>query len=498
MARARIAPGTVGPVGVFPMGYDSTDDGRTEVTIPRPSTDGGETLDYPKGIKVGAAVKVETPDGMREFVVTRWRGLARAVDTDGHSYQVVRFRDTKAAAIAATEQAGRDKLAELARAREAASAPDGTTVGKLLGKWREGLHDPSNKLHESTKDDYESTIKSLLGEPLRPTRDGRERPRSPERMAMAEAFAPVAAMRPADIDARTLKDLFRSIADTNGRGSAIKVRSILAHVWDLAMEDRKLGVQVNVVRALRGTESNPVIPDRVKRETTLDPRRAPSDGEYAALVAALAGDPEAGPMTPGKRNKSAHGQAGGGEPNGKDIRDLVALLFFTGMRQGEALALRWSDIVLDGSDPHVSVTATLTYTPGAPLRRTPTKTRGGTRSVYLVPQAVAMLRRRAEFFGVELTGDRPVFGSPQFPDRFRDPNNLNRAIRTIFDRHGFTWGRSHVGRKFVVNHLLRQGVPLPEVARVVGWSDVLTVTKYADTTGAVSAPTRTAMEASQR
>ena len=77
---------------------------------------------------------------------------------------------------------------------------------------------------------------------------------------MTLAFQPISAMRPADVDARTLKDLLWSVADTNGKGTAIKVRSILAHVWDLAMEDRKLGVQVNVVRALRGTESNPVIP----------------------------------------------------------------------------------------------------------------------------------------------------------------------------------------------------------------------------------------------
>jgi hypothetical protein len=107
---------------------------------------------------------------------------------------------------------------------------------------------------------------------------------------MAQAFEPVAAMRPADVDARTLKDLLRSVADTNGKGTAIEVRSVLAHVWDLAMEDRKLGVQVNMVRALRGTESNPVIPDRTKRVTGLDPKHAPTDDEYRFLIDALASE----------------------------------------------------------------------------------------------------------------------------------------------------------------------------------------------------------------
>jgi hypothetical protein len=109
---------------------------------------------------------------------------------------------------------------------------------------------------------------------------------------MAQAFEPVAAMRPADVDARTLMDLLRSIADTNGKRTAIKVRSVLAHVWDLAMEDRKLGVQLNVVRALRGTESNPVIPDRTRRVIGLDPKHAPTDDEYRSLIDALASDPD--------------------------------------------------------------------------------------------------------------------------------------------------------------------------------------------------------------
>jgi len=238
---------------------------------------------------------------VREYVVTQWRGLARVVDTepvrsaDGEivlvngkpkyppPIMIRRWAPTKARAEEATKRVAWGKLDDLKRvrrtqreadeavraadqaAREAANAPDPTTVGELLGRWRTGLHDPSNKLHESTKDDYEAGIRSLLGEPPRPIRGGRERPRSPERLAMAQAFEPVAAMRPADVDARTLMDLLRSIADTNGKGTAIKVRSVLAHVWDLAMEDRKLGVQLNVVRALRGTESNPVIRDRTRR-----------------------------------------------------------------------------------------------------------------------------------------------------------------------------------------------------------------------------------------
>src|SRR5512141_3257666 len=109
----------------------------------------------------------------------------------------------------------------------------------------------------------------------------------------------IAASRPADVDAAMLKGMFRNMADTNGSGTATRVRTILSHVWDLAMQDSDLDVQVNTVRALSGTESNPVIPKRVKNPNELDHRRAPTAGECRALAAALATDREAGPRLPG-------------------------------------------------------------------------------------------------------------------------------------------------------------------------------------------------------
>ena len=451
-------------------------------------------MPYPKGLRIGQPVKIETADGMREFVPTRWRGLVRAVDIDGAIYFVRRWAGTKAAAIAATERAGHDKLKELARARAQTEAPDATTVTELLARWRVMMHDESNKLHESTRDDYETSIRAMLGEPLRPLRGGTARERSADQLTVRDAFSVVGAERPADVSASDLKAMFRAIADSNGRGTAIKVRSILAHVWDLAMENDDLGVQVNTVRALRGTESNPVIPNRTKRESSLDHRRAPTDDEYRDLMSALSRDPEAGPMLPGSgRRKSKHGAAGTGLANGKDIRDLVMMLFGTGARQGELLAVRWNDISF--TECVVSISATLSYTPGEGVKRTPTKTKSGAREVHLVAPVVAMLCDRAELFGIDVNRlpATPVFGSPQAPRQFRDPSNLNRSIRTIFNRHGLTWGRSHIGRKYVVNHLIRERVPLTEIARVVGWGDVLTVSKYADTARAVSADTRAAL-----
>jgi hypothetical protein len=70
---------------------------------------------------------------------------------------------------------------------------------------------------------------------------------------------------------------------------------------------------------------------------------------------------------------------------------------------------------------------------------------------------------------------------------------LKRAIREIFDRHGLTWGRSHIGRKHQVNDLIGEGCPLTEITKILGWNDVMTVKKYADTAAAISDDTRAAM-----
>ena len=167
MARARITPGSVGPVSVVPLGTDL--DGGEQI-VPAPVTDGGEPLPYPKGWKVGATVKVTTDAGVEEFVLTRWRGLARVVDAAPDDrgrftqYQVRAWRSTRAAAEAGTRAAGELRLAEMAasHARSAAAAARGaqgdldTTVGDLLERVP-GLPEVT-KLAPRTREAYLYTV----------------------------------------------------------------------------------------------------------------------------------------------------------------------------------------------------------------------------------------------------------------------------------------------------------------------------------------------------
>jgi integrase len=97
----------------------------------------------------------------------------------------------------------------------------------------------------------------------------------------------------------------------------------------------------------------------------------------------------------------------------------VWLAAMTGMRRGEVLGLRWSDIDLDGST--LSVRRSVSCT-GYQVHTTPTKTRTSRRSVDLDATTVAVLRawrhRQREELGV-FAFDGPVFtradGQPVHP-----------------------------------------------------------------------------------
>jgi hypothetical protein len=197
---------------------------------------------------------------------------------------------------------------------------------------------------------------------------------------------------------------------------------------------------------------------------------------------------------------------GGARPatNGADIADLVDFLFLVGCRLGEALAVRWSDITLADGEGEVLICGTVVYAvSGGVVRQPHTKTgddgsrQTGARSVYLISDAVDMLQARADYFGVDLDAEAlpgiPVFGSPQKPGHYRDLRNTSRAIKELFSKHGVEWGRSHIGRKYLVNRLDAHGVPHVEIAKLMGWRDLNTIKSYLDEVTGVSATTKSAM-----
>jgi integrase len=461
MGRPRLAPGQVGKVTLTPVGHRVDDASRKKVVIPALSTDGGDPLPYPKSWRAGEAVKVPTELGLDEFVINAWRGDARVRDVDGRTIQVRCERPTRSAAESGTRQVGLDRLASLAQQREQAAAVAAeaartkdagdttTTVADLVARV---LDAPAfAKLAGKTQQDYRYASRHILDDPI-------------------------AALLPRDVDVAAVRRFFEACAQEHGRGGAKHARAVLSRALSAATESAALKVPFNPVQLAKDS-----IPDVKVRETGLDHTKAPTTAEVETLLAALRSDPAALPMTPGKRHKSGHGAAGTGRVNGADIADLALLLFHTGARIGEVAALRWAD--LDFEQQTIEISGTLSLLAGqGTVRQNKTKTRSSTRAVPMSPDVVAALAARAEFFGFDpadpAIADRPVFGSPQRPESWRDYRNLSRSIKTLFTKHGLEYARGHAGRKWRVTSLVERGVSVHKAADFVRHGSVKTTFGY--------------------
>ncbi|MBO0885065.1 MAG: tyrosine-type recombinase/integrase, partial [Mycobacterium sp.] len=97
------------------------------------------------------------------------------------------------------------------------------------------------------------------------------------------------------------------------------------------------------------------------------------------------------------------------------LGQLVPLLGWTALRIGEALALRWEDLSLDGPVPLLWVTGTRVDAPGTVGVRQPFPKDEEPRPVPLVPEAVAALRAR----WVEQAGEMLAAG-----DGWANPDGL--------------------------------------------------------------------------
>lgn len=177
------------------------------------------------------------------------------------------------------------------------------------------------------------------------------------------------------------------------------------------------------------------------------------------------------------------------------VRPLVEVLLHTGLRRGEALALRWSDV--DFTNHTMRVRGTLNWV-GSQLVITEPKTEKSRRVIHMTETCEAILRRvKVEQNEARLTLGRAwtdtglVFtteaGTP------RDPRNALRTLKLAVRRAGLpdTVGM-HTLRHSAASTMLAAGVPLKVVSDVLGHSSVsITGDIYGHVSPEVSA---TAME----
>ncbi|HEY3086666.1 MAG TPA: tyrosine-type recombinase/integrase [Jatrophihabitantaceae bacterium] len=156
-----------------------------------------------------------------------------------------------------------------------------------------------------------------------------------------------------------------------------------------------------------------------------------------------------------------------------DLPDFVEFMLGTGVRIGEACAIR--EAVLDLKAGTVHINATVVRVDGVGLEIQPrTKTARSERILHLPPHLLRMLRRRP------LNGHPPGPAGVNFtsPGLIRDPSNTQADLRQALDRGGYPWVSSDVFRKTVASRLDDEGYGIRHIANQLGHSRPSTTMDY--------------------
>jgi integrase len=131
-----------------------------------------------------------------------------------------------------------------------------------------------------------------------------------------------------------------------------------------------------------------------------------------------------------------------------DLADILDLLFATGARIGEVLALRWEDVDLAAEHPTLTICGTIVYVKGKGFfRQEWPKTAAGYRIVVLPRFAVAMLLAR-KITAVDNPHDA-IFTSRR--GTWLSPQNVRRQWRQARADTGLEWVTPHTARKTVAS-----------------------------------------------
>lgn len=248
----------------------------------------------------------------------------------------------------------------------------------------------------------------------------------------------------------TVGILDQTLADIERRGrSTAQARTVLSQMFALAVRHDAIA-------------SNPM------RDVSR-PRRGHRQVEALTVEEARAVLAHARAYCRG-RSLRADGLPRGGKPRSPDLAELVVLLLGTGLRIGEALAIRWADVDLTGDRPLLHVSGTLIeprkgYVESLHRQEIP---KGRERRTLVLPAAVVDMvgdrRKRAQWRRLQ----DPVFASSR--GTWLWPNNMRTRMRTAFAGTAFSDLEPHTLRRTVGTLLTHEaGV---DVARdVLGHSD---------------------------
>lgn len=155
--------------------------------------------------------------------------------------------------------------------------------------------------------------------------------------------------------------------------------------------------------------------------------------------------------------------------------DVIIFLMFTGLRIGEALALKWSNVDLDLKQIHVVETLKEVRTPDDEVKTTiicgKTKTKSSVRYVSLCPDALAVLEKRKKLSPTAKSSDF-VFQTEEGTPILR--RNVNRTLKAMLVRSECSNqdATPHSLRHTFGSYLISQGADLYSVSKLLGHSSI--------------------------
>lgn len=343
---------------------------------------------------------------------TAWRARVR-----------VRLWNGKAAdlrAIASTQrkaEAGVREKAQAALSTGEARISASTPIVDACKMW---LDDHEAQLSEQTMKDYRGALNRVIGAPDSPVLG----------LTVGQAN-----------DAQVLRRLLSRATQERGQGAAKHARAVIGGTLKQAANDG-----VVKASAVPMVGSLPRVAPRGREER--DTRRAFTEEELHDLLE-LADKQVAEPAIRRVKLKRVA------------LADLVHVLAYTGMRIGEARALRWEHIDLESRS----------------LRVEGTKTDASRRTIALTKGLQARLTARGEREGTKgLVFPAPTLNDPEKP---WTQKQVSSSMRELLDLAGFDWATPHTFRRTLITSMSAMGVPLRQVSDWVGHKDsAITASAY--------------------
>jgi integrase len=198
-------------------------------------------------------------------------------------------------------------------------------------------------------------------------------------------------------------------------------------------------------------------------------RHAERQGLIARNVAALVPTP-AGPKAQGRSLTIEQAHALLAASRGHPLEAAIVVALTCGLRPGELLALLWSDVDLDNGLLRVRQAVVRV---GGRVKLGSTKTTASRRQLRLPATTVEALRQHSVRQGDQrqALGEHWQYNGLVFTTgigTLLDPANLRRGLRQVTERAGLGRWHPHELRHSAASLLSAAGVPLEEVADVLG------------------------------